>query len=245
MNIIKPYGDTRNDGAIQLSFTLPVKNGQIARESAKSLLSKMGFEDIEIVHSQDLGEGYTYFIAYGKTVYDVNLDDIKVTEIEIENWPLEQTDKYIKTKIGRPISVIGATIGTDAHTVGLDAILNMKGYHGVPGLERYKMFKVYNMGAQVSPEELLHKIKETNADVVLISQIVTQKGIHIKNLKYFIELIHAENLRDDVLLIVGGPRITNQMVVEIGYDIGFGRGSLPNQVATYIAKSIVKKLGLD
>ncbi len=245
MNLIRPYGDTKNDGAIQLSFTLPVKNGQKARESARVLLSKMGFEDIEIVHSQDLGQDYTYFVAYGKTTHSVDLDDIKVSEIEIENWSLEEVDDYIRVKVGRPIKVVGATIGTDAHTVGLDAILNMKGYHGVPGLERYKMFEVYNMGAQVSPEKLIMKIKETNADVALISQIVTQKGIHIKNLKDFIELAEAQDIRDKVLLIVGGPRITNQMVMELGYDIGFSRGSLPNQVATYIAKTIAKKLGVD
>jgi beta-lysine 5,6-aminomutase beta subunit len=244
MNIIKPYGDTKNDGAIQLSFTLPVKNGQKAREAAKILLSKMGFEDIEVVHSEDIGEGYTYFVAYGKTLHDVDLDEINVTEVDIENWSLEETDSYIQTELGRKITIVGATIGTDAHTVGLDAILNMKGYHGVPGLERYKMFKVYNMGAQVPPEKLLLKIKETNADVVLISQIVTQKGIHIKNLKEFIDLVEAENMREKLLMIVGGPRITNQMALELGYDIGFGRGSLPNQVATYIAKFISKKYGV-
>ena len=245
MKFIKPYGDTKNDGAVQLSFTLPIKNSQRAREAAKILLTKMGFKDIEIVHSQDLGEGYTYFVIYGKTIHDVDVDSIKVTEIEIENWALEEVDEYIRKTLNRPIVVVGATIGTDAHTVGLDAILNMKGYHGIPGLERYKMFEVYNMGAQVSPQDLILKIKEVKADVVLISQIVTQKGIHIKNLKSFIELAQAQEIRDRVLLIVGGPRITNQMVVELGFDIGFSKGSLPNQVATYIAKSMAKKFGVD
>jgi beta-lysine 5,6-aminomutase beta subunit len=245
MKFIRPYGDTKNDGAVQLSFTLPVENGQRAREAARILLAKMGFEDIEIVHSQDLGEGYTYFVTYGKTIHDIDIDSIKVAEIEIENWTLEEVDEYIRKTLNRPIVVVGATIGTDAHTVGLDAILNMKGYHGVPGLERYKMFEVYNMGAQVSPQDLVLKIKEVKADVVLISQIVTQKGIHIKNLKSFIELAQAQEIRDKVLLIVGGPRITNQMVVELGFDIGFSKGSLPNQVATYIAKSMAKKFGVD
>ena len=40
-------------------------------------------------------------------------------------------------------------IGTDAHTVGIDAILNVKGHAGEKGLEYYREIRVVNLGAQV------------------------------------------------------------------------------------------------
>ena len=35
---VKPYGDTMNDGKVQVSFTLPVPNGAEAEEAAKLLM---------------------------------------------------------------------------------------------------------------------------------------------------------------------------------------------------------------
>lgn len=46
-------------------------------------------------------------------------------------------------------SWLGPGIGTDAHTVGIDAILNIKGFAGEKGLEYYREMTVHNLGAQV------------------------------------------------------------------------------------------------
>ena len=35
---VKPYGDTMNDGMVQMAFTLPVPYGEEASEAAKQLL---------------------------------------------------------------------------------------------------------------------------------------------------------------------------------------------------------------
>ena len=51
--------------------------------------------------------------------------------------------------------MVGACIGTDAHTVGIDAILNIKGFAGEKGLEYYREIKVVNCGAQVLVPELV------------------------------------------------------------------------------------------
>ncbi len=52
---------------------------------------------------------------------------------------------------------MGACIGTDAHTVGIDAILNIKGFAGEKGLEYYREVKVVNLGAQVSVPQLVER----------------------------------------------------------------------------------------
>jgi len=40
LKAIKPYGDTMNDGKVQVSFTLPVPDGDEAVEAAKQLMKK-------------------------------------------------------------------------------------------------------------------------------------------------------------------------------------------------------------
>ena len=90
--------------------------------------------------------------------------------------------EFIGEKIKRDVVVVGASTGSDAHTVGIDAIIQMKGFHGHFGLERFKNVVAINMGSQVPNEELIAKAKEINADAILVSQTVTQKDIHIKNL---------------------------------------------------------------
>ncbi len=43
-NRIKPYGDAwGGDGQVQLSFTLPIPAGTLAREAAKRLAAQMGW----------------------------------------------------------------------------------------------------------------------------------------------------------------------------------------------------------
>ncbi len=41
---VKPYGDTLDDGAVQLSFTLPIPWSEAADEAARRLVAKMGFQ---------------------------------------------------------------------------------------------------------------------------------------------------------------------------------------------------------
>ncbi|HBT39218.1 MAG: Cobalamin B12-binding domain protein [Thermotoga sp. 50_1627] len=242
--LVKPYGDQLNDGAVQLSFTLPIEFGPLAREAAKKFCEKLGFYEVTIATMEDLHEGYTFFVVYGKTDVAVDVSSIKVIAPKIQRLPREKIDELVLQKFKRPIVVVGATIGTDAHTVGLDSILNMKGFHGDYGLERYKAFRVYNLGAQVPPIELVRKVREVGADVVLVSQVVTQRNIHIQHLTELMELLYAENLRDDLLVIAGGPRITHELALELGYDAGFGSGTTPSEVANFIVQELLKRRGL-
>ncbi|WP_375222337.1 OAM dimerization domain-containing protein, partial [Symbiobacterium thermophilum] len=43
--VVLPYGDTTGDGAVQLSFTLPVPAGSLAREAARQLCLKMNLDN--------------------------------------------------------------------------------------------------------------------------------------------------------------------------------------------------------
>jgi len=240
-DLIRPYGDTHNDGRMQLSFSMPVPPDEYGKEAARLLLKQMGFDDIEVCGVRDLNEGFAQFIVYATTAAAVDPKQIKVKIVETEVMDMDTTDEYIAEHLGREITVVGACIESDAHTVGIDAIMNMKGYNHRYGLERYQYINAINLGAQVPSEELLRRAREEKADAVLVSQVVTQKNIHIKNLTKLIELAEAEGLRDSMLFICGGPRISHELAIELGYDAGFGTGSYSTDVASFIAITLAER----
>lgn len=238
---IKPYGDTMNDGKTQVSFTLPVPCCDESIEAAKQLMKKMGFENPQVVFYKELTKGFTFFNCYGNCQHSVDYTTIHVPKVESTVMDMHETDEFIKDNIGRKLVVIGASTGTDAHTVGIDAIMNMKGYAGHYGLERYEMIEALNMGSQVPNEEFIAKAIELNADALLVSQTVTQKDVHIKNLVELVEMLEAEGLRDKVILCCGGPRISHELAKELGYDAGFSMNSYADDVASYIAHEMVNR----
>jgi len=238
---VKPYGDTMNDGKIQVSFTLPVEDNQKVVEAAKEIAIKMGLKDPDVIYHMGLDKGFTFFVIYGKLMHTIDYTKIKVEDLEVEIMSKEEINNYIKEKIGHKLIVLGASTGTDAHTVGIDAIINMKGFAGHYGLENYEMIKAFNLGSQVTNEEFVKKAIELNADILLVSQTVTQKDIHVKNLTQLVDLLEAEGIRDEIILICGGARINNELAKELGYDAGFGPGTYAEIVASFFVREIVRR----
>ncbi len=241
--LIKPYGDTLNDGIVQLSFTLPVENGPRAKKAAEIYVSELNFEHISVACAEKVADDFTFFVVYARAIPVIDYANIQASEIKTEFMDFYAVNELIKTKANRRLNVVGATIGSDAHTVGIDAIMNMKGYNMDYGLERYPEMNAWNMGAQVTSEDLLKKVLETDADAILVSQTVTQKDAHIRNFTELMELLEAENVRHRFIVIAGGPRITHELAIELGYDAGFGPGTLPSHVASYIVTTFLKKKG--
>jgi beta-lysine 5,6-aminomutase beta subunit len=238
---IRPYGDTENDGKVQLSFSLPVPASPLGEEAAKKIALQMGLHDPSVVHYEALSDQFSFYIVYGRAEHMVDLNTINVVEVDHKVMSKEEVEDYIEVNFEEPLVFVGASTGTDAHTVGIDAIMNMKGYNGNYGLERYKGIKAYNLGGQVDNEVLLEKAIELKADVILISQTVTQKDVHIENLTAFIELLEAENKRKDFIVIIGGPRINHGLAKELGYDAGFGPKKYAYDVASFAVQLLKEK----
>ncbi|BCO26184.1 lysine 5,6-aminomutase beta subunit [Rhodoferax lithotrophicus] len=238
---IKPYGDTLNDGRVQLSFTLPVALDDNSKEAARRLALAMGLSEPAVSHAADMGQGFSFYIVYGQCQHRVDLSSIQVAKPEFEVLDKDAVDARIAQRIGRKLVVIGACIETDAHTVGIDAIMNMKGYNGHKGLESYHQIRAINLGAQVDCEDLVLRAIEEQADVILVSQVVTQKNIHLDNLTRLTDMLEAEGLRDKIILVVGGPRISHELAKELGYDAGFGPGSYAENVASFVVDEWLKR----
>ena len=238
---IRPYGDTANDGIVQLSFTLPLPLNTRAREAARRYAMLMGISNPLVAHAESIDKAFTFFVIYGACLHTFDPEQIQVDELAHGELDFYEINELIEKQLGRQVTVIGAAIESDAHTVGIDAIFNAKGFAGNYGLERFPTFRALNLGAQVSCEALLRRAEQERAEAILVSQVVTQKNVHIHNLTKLIELAEAEGVRERYLFIVGGPRISNSFAKELGYDAGFGSGSTATSVASYIAQELIAR----
>lgn len=238
MSAIRPYGDASDDGMVQLSFTLPMPEGQRARHAALALAHKMGFERPQVVHMKAVGPDFTFFVVYGATLHSVDPKDIVVPERGFPELSYQEVNRTIREHLKRRLVVIGACTGTDAHTVGLDAILSMKGFAGDKGLEYFPEMQVVNMGAQVDPADIVERVRGERADAVLVSQVVTQRDAHIHHLRAVRDALVAAGERDRLVLVGGGPRFAPEQAAELGYDRIFGRGTKPSEVASYLAWAV-------
>ena len=238
---LKPYGDIMDDGTVQLAFTLPVEVSPEAREAASQLVMKMGFDQIKVATMEKAAQGFSFFVIYARLKHSVDFTQIKVLKVDAQKRSREEIDELIRTQIGRKLVILGACTGYDAHTVGIDAIINMKGFAGDYGLERYQWLDARNLGAQVQNEDLLNLAIRDGADAVLISKVVSQHNIHIKDMKELIQRAEKMGIRDKLIFVAGGPRVTHPMALECGFDAGFGVGTKPSDVASYVVEEFLRR----
>jgi beta-lysine 5,6-aminomutase beta subunit len=238
--ILRAYGDREGDGMVQMSFSLGIDPGDKAREAAKRFAEAHGLKDPLVTTMEQAARGYTFFVVYGHSVHGVDVASIHVEEIA--DLPLSREEIEVRAKkLGRKIVVVGACTGADAHTVGIDAIINYKGFAGEKGLESYKCFDAHNLGAQVENEELYARSEALHADAILVSQVITQRNCHKENAAAFVDLLKRKGERDRFVLLLGGPRIDHKLAVELGFDAGFGPGTKPAAVASFLVDRIVAK----
>jgi beta-lysine 5,6-aminomutase beta subunit len=244
MSILRPYGDTTGDGMVQVSFTLPISSlgahSKVAEGAAEQLAHKMGIDPALVVHAKAMGPDFTFFVVYGRVNHLVDTDKVVVVERDYPLLTPKEVNAAIKTGLRRRLTVVGGCIGTDAHTVGIDAILNIKGFAGEKGLEYYRELKVVNLGAQVSVPQLVARARAEKADAILVSQVVTQRDAHLHNTKEMSAAFRESYPSDKrPLLIVGGPRFDEKMADELGVDRVFVRGTTPGEVASYLTHQLV------
>ncbi len=238
--VVRPYGDTTGDGMVQVSFTLPLAHDKRAEGAALQLAEKMGLRPALLVHARAMGPDFTFFVVYGSVTHLVDVDAVQVVPREFALLSAKEVNAAVKTRLRRKLVVVGACIGTDAHTVGIDAILNIKGFAGEKGLEYYRELRVVNLGAQVLVPELVERARAERADAVLVSQVVTQRDAHLHNTSEMSAAFReAYPAGTAPLLVVGGPRFDESATAELGVDRVFGKGTTPGEVASYLVHALL------
>lgn len=238
---IRPYGDKWNDGLVQVSFTLPLSRSAASTEAAKRYAAKMGIRDPYVTLAEAVASEFTFFVVYGRATHEIDATAIAATDAAAPELTRDEIDARISTRFGRRLVVLGCALESDAHTVGLDAIFNPKGFAGDYGLERYAGFATRNLGAQVPVDRVVALTRDAGADAILVSATVTQNDIHIQHLTDLVDMLEAERLRDRVVLVAGGARVDHALAKELGYDAGFGPGTTPSRVAAFLLAEISRR----
>lgn len=104
-------------------------------------------------------------------------------------------------------TVVAATVKGDLHDIGLNLVCMMLRNVG---------FSVYNMGCDVSADDLIRKAQETDADVICMSAMLTTT---MPQLQRTIKLLENKGLRGKYKVMVGGAPVTERFAMRIGADI--------------------------
>ena len=103
--LVKPYGDTQNDGKVQLSFTLPVEWSEAADEAARQLAGKMGFNDVQVVDGRRIASGFSFFVLYASTPQGIDVETIHAPSANEHAMSMEEIDAFVAERIGRKLRV--------------------------------------------------------------------------------------------------------------------------------------------
>jgi 5-methyltetrahydrofolate--homocysteine methyltransferase len=120
-------------------------------------------------------------------------------------------------------TVLIGTVKGDLHDIGKNLVSMMMESAGM---------QVNNMGVDIPPEDFVSKIKETNAQIVCLSALLTTT---MPMMKQTIDAIVEAGLRDQVKILVGGAPVTQSFADDIGAD-GFAADA---GSASKLAKKLV------
>lgn len=119
-------------------------------------------------------------------------------------------------------AVVG-TVQGDIHDIGKTLVATMLSANG---------FKVYDMGVDVAPAEFAAKVRETGANLVGLSALLTTTMVRQRDV---IGALDDMGLRDQVKVMVGGAPVTKEWAANIGAD-GFSEDAIG---AVALAKQLV------
>jgi D-ornithine 4,5-aminomutase subunit beta len=227
--LVRPEVEKAGDGIVCVTLFVPERPA-VARAAALEMAKRMGLREPQVIHERLLhpAEG-SLFEVKGVFEAELRVAELTIPEVE-ERLPHAEIEAFVRP---RNLHVVAATVGEDEHSVGLQEILDIK--HG--GIERYG-FRCHYLGTSVPLEHVLDAAHVHNARVVLISTIVTHHDVHREHMRRLAELAVQRGARDRLLLIGGGPQVTDVVARECGMDTGFGRGATGQDVGSFIVRRL-------
>jgi 5-methyltetrahydrofolate--homocysteine methyltransferase len=121
--------------------------------------------------------------------------------------------------------VVIGTVKGDLHDIGKNLVAMMLEGGG---------FEVTDLGTDVSPEKFVESLKQSQAQIVGMSALLTTT---MGQMKATIQAMETAGLRNKVKVLVGGAPVTERFAKEVGAD-----GYAPDAAsAVDLAKSFTKK----
>jgi D-ornithine 4,5-aminomutase subunit beta len=230
-NIIKPEVEWAGDGVVVVDITLPTSI-RYAEAAALKIAETMNLSEAEVIHREVLQTAEATRIQIkGRVNIDIDIEKLVLPE-----EPNILSDAEIKEYISNnPMTIIAGTVGEDEHSVGLREIIDIK--HG--GIEKYGINCIY-LGTSVPITKLVDAAIEANADAILMSTIISHDDVHYKNMKKTHDYAIEKGVRDNLIIVAGGTQVTPDTAKKNGADIGFGRGTKGQHVASYLVKKRIE-----
>ncbi len=110
-------------------------------------------------------------------------------------------------------TVVIGTVQGDIHEIGKTLVGTMLAANG---------FEVHDLGVDVPADEFVAKVKETGANIVGLSALLTTTMTVQRSV---VEALRAAGVRDRVKVMVGGAPVNQQWAEEIGAD-GFAEDAV-------------------
>ena len=105
------------------------------------------------------------------------------------------------------IKIIIGTVKGDNHDIGKNILGSLLLSNG---------FEIYDLGMDVDENAIVEKVKETEADIVALSSLLTMT---VEQIKVVHEALIAAGLRESVKLIVGGAPLNMELAKKLGADL--------------------------
>jgi D-ornithine 4,5-aminomutase subunit beta len=227
--VLRPEVEKHGDGVVCVTLFVP-EAPEIAEAAALEMARHMGLKAAEVISRRVMhpAEGSVFEI---KGILDIAIHIERLPAVEHEALLSERAiEDWVRPR--KPL-VIAATVGEDEHSVGLHEILDIK--HG--GIEKYG-FTCRFLGTSVPIGRLLDAAVETGASAVLISTIVTHERVHERLMSELDRLARERGLRDSLVLVAGGARVSDESARACGMDAGFGRATTGHDVASFLVRTL-------
>jgi len=126
---------------------------------------------------------------------------------EVMKTGMEVLEPHLKaTPVDRKGVVVIGTVKGDLHDIGKNIVITLLKSSG---------FEVHDLGVDVDAQRFVEKVKETNADILALSALLTTTMVEREN---DIKALKEASIRDKVKVIVGGAPITEEFASKIGAD---------------------------
>jgi len=102
--------------------------------------------------------------------------------------------------------IVMGTVKGDIHNIGKNIIVSALKAAG---------YEVHDLGVNVSTDKFLNKVKETDADMLLLSAFTTSTKQALLDI---IAALEADGMRDQVKVVSGGASHSEEFAREVGVD---------------------------
>jgi len=176
-------------------------------DMAKEALAEAEAEGISMVEL--LADGFSAGIRHLGDLF--GRGEIFLPELIFSTEVMKMATEVIESKLdaselkSKGVMVIG-TVEGDVHDIGKGIVASLVKTNGI---------EVHDLGREVPAAEFIAKAKETNADFVGSSALLTTTMTVQKDIE---EALKEAGLRDSVKTMVGGAPVTKRWAEKIGAD---------------------------